>query len=325
MYLCGDLGGTKAQLALLDDAFAIQREQSYRSPDYDSLEAIIAEFMADDVTNVVAASFGVAGPIVNRRAHITNLRWEISADSISERFEFEQTYLLNDLEALATGIPYLKRETDLYTIHDKPSVPEASISVIAPGTGLGEAFLTWKEPHYVAYPSEGGHTSFAPTDDVGIGLLQFLLQRYEHVSVERVCSGMGIRNIYDYLMEVKPEKAAPHIAEKVTESDDPNPVITQAALDGECPICLETIQLFLKILAEEAGNIALTIYSLNGVYIGGGIPPRLLDLLDNETFVRHFTSKGRLSHILDDIPIYVILHPSAVMFGAISYLYNKRQ
>jgi glucokinase len=225
--------------------------------------------------------------------------------------------LLNDLQAIASAIAALE-PADLHTLNEGHREPGGTIAVIAPGTGLGEGFLTWDGSRYRAYASEGGHADFAPNNAFEIELLRFLQGRLDHVSCERVCSGLGIPNVYAYLKESGIAQEPAWLAERLAMAQDPTPVIVEAALDGEvhCQLCLDTVEAFVSILGGEAGNLALKVLATGGVYLGGGIPPRILSLLEGKRFMRSFRHKGRLSGLLAEVPVHVILNPEAALLGA---------
>jgi glucokinase len=318
MLLAGDIGGTKTVLAFFSEEEGAHRplvEETYPSANYASLEAIVAEFAGSHRRQIQGACFGVAGPVHEGRVQVTNLPWLVDSGALSRTLGGAPVTLLNDLEAVAGAIPILEAD-DLATLQAGEPVPRGPIAVIAPGTGLGEAFLVWDGRRYHAYPSEGGHTDFAPTDATQIQLLQFLMTKYERVSYERVCSGIGVPNVYNGLRKMGVARPNPAVARQVAEARDPTPAIFNAALSGACELCLETLQLFVTVLAAEAGNLALKVLATGGVYLGGGIPPRILAHLQSGAFTRSFSHKGRFSAMLSRMPVHVILQPKTALFGA---------
>ncbi len=321
MLLAGDIGGTKTNLAIFSPQRGLRDpllEASFPSGHYPSLEAVVQEFLGQTKLKVERASFGVAGPVINEQATITNLPWKISAADLKRAFNFSAVHLLNDLESIASAVPILE-PGDLHTIHAGDAVEHGAIAVIAPGTGLGEAFLTWDAREgYVAHVSEGGHTDFAPTDMLQIGLLQFMMKHFDHVSYERVCSGMGLPNIYDYLKESGYAPEPEWLTKAFTGIEDRTPVIVNAGLEGKpgSELCVKTLQMFVSILGAESGNIALKVLSTGGVYLGGGIPPRILSLLTSEIFAEAFRRKGRFAPVLTRMPVHVILNPKSALLGA---------
>jgi glucokinase len=321
MLLAGDIGGTKTILALIDTEKGIRHplvEKRFASDDYASLEAIVQQFLTDTAVTIDTASFGVAGPVVNNRVQITNLPWIIDAAVIGRTFAIPNVFLLNDLEAIANAVTHLGPD-DLTTLNPGQPEKEGAIAVIAPGTGLGEAFLTWTGTHYQAHPSEGGHTAFGPGNAKQIELLRFLHGRYQHVSYERVCSGIGIPNLYDFLKWNGRHSEPDWLAQAVAAAEDPTPVIVTAAVKDNVPLCLAVLNLFVDILGDEAGNLALKTLATGGVYIGGGIPPRILPQLQQPRFLQAFRRKGRFADLMAAMPIHVIEHPQAALLGAAYY------
>lgn len=321
MLLAGDIGGTKTVLALFTiESGSLQEEveTTFWNREYNSLEAVIATFLQDKDVTITSASFGVAGPVVRGRAQITNLPWLIEAERIQAQFGFPQVYLLNDLEAIASAVPHLTAD-DLVTLQTGQPEPQGAIAVIAPGTGLGEAFLVWNGRSYQAHPSEGGHVSFGPTNLEQIELLKYMLGKFNHVSVERVCSGSGLPNIYNSLREQGRYAEPDWLREELATAVDPTPVIAQAALEKNEPIAVATLDLFLDILADEASNLALKVLATGGVYLGGGIPPRILPQLQQPRFLDTFSRKGRFSALMQRMPVHVIRNPKSALYGAAYY------
>jgi glucokinase len=320
MLLAGDIGGTKTVLALFQEESAVEferipvHEAVFPSDDFDSLEAIVNKFLQTCDVELTGASFGVAGPVVNQQAEITNLSWIINARRIQDTFGVN-TILLNDLEAIANAVPHLQKD-DLFTLHEGQPEPYGAIGVIAPGTGLGEAFLVWDGKKYESYPSEGGHAAFAPTSLRQVELLTFWLERLGHVSYERFCSGIGIPNIYQFLRAGGAYSEPDWLRKQLAEAEDPTPVIVDTAKTGEVAICVETLTLFIEILGGEAANLALKVLATGGMYIGGGIPPRILPQLQASRFMKLFQYKGRFSNLMADIPVHVIRNPKVALYGA---------
>jgi glucokinase len=318
MILAGDIGGTKTILALFSREQGIRhplRQQKFPSSEHNSLESIIGEFLAETSERPTAASFGVAGPVINRKAYITNLPWVIDADEISKAFAIPKVHLLNDLQAIATAVPHLAPD-DVCTLNAGHADPGGTIGVIAPGTGLGEAFLVWSGVRYQAYPTEGGHTSFAPVTHEQSKLLSYLQTRFGHVSFERVCSGSGIPNLYDYMLNSARYEEPEWLQKALTEAQDPTPVIVNTALARKAQICVATLDLYTQILAGVVGDMALKVFATGGLYLGGGIPPRILPCLQSQDFFDAVTYKGRFRDWVARIPIHVILNPSTALHGA---------
>lgn len=318
MLLAGDIGGTKTVVALFTEELGPRYplyKETFPSRQYASLEAVIQAYLQNKEVAVSHAAFGVAGPVVRDRAEITNLPWILDERHLERAFGFRRVHLLNDLQAVATSIPILE-PADLVTLHAGSPAPGGTIGVIAPGTGLGEAFLTWHGTRYQAFPSEGGHTDFAADTPLELDLLRHLLGRYDHVSYERVCSGIGIPNLYTFFHETGRFKEPDWLRTQVQGAADPTPFIVRAAQEERAPIATATLELFVNILAREAGNLALKLLATGGIYFGGGIPPRILDELRDGRFIEHFLDKGRFRDLLQQIPLQVILNGEAALIGA---------
>jgi glucokinase len=323
MLLAGDIGGTKTNLAIYSPADGPRVplvEATYPSDDYPSLQAIAQEFLAHVTYQVTWASFGVAGPVVNGHVKATNLPWEMDEAELCQALNLDAAYLLNDLESIANSLPRLL-PGDLQMVHPGTPVAGGAIGVIAPGTGLGEGFLTWTGERYMAHPSEGGHTDFAPTDETQLELLRYLMTRLDHVSYEWVCSGMGIPNIYAFFRDTGRAPEPDWLRAQLDQVEDPTPVIVTNALNADtgCTLCRLTLDMFVSVLGAEAGNLALKVLATGGVYIGGGIPPRILPFLLGERFRRAFLHKGRFNRLLENMPVYVIMNPKAALLGAAAY------
>lgn len=327
MLLAGDIGGTKTELAVFSQEGGPRRpltRAAFPSARYPSLEAVVHEFLAglsdlgiDPAIN--HACFGVAGPVVNGRASVTNLPWVIDVAQLESKLGLTAAYLLNDLESIANAVPILE-PGDLHTLNEGLAVSEGAIAVVAPGTGLGEAFLTWDSAYYVAHPSEGGHTDFAPTDELQIGLLRYLMKTYDHISYERICSGLGLPNVYLYLKESGYATEPAWLADQMAASDDINPIIVSNALsDDPCELCAAALHTFVAVLGAEAGNLAVKVLATGGVYLGGGIPPRILPALRDKVFMRAFLNKGRFAGLLERMPVHVILNTQSAIMGVAHY------
>jgi len=320
VLLAGDIGGTKTHLAVFSTEGGPRTplaEATFASGRYASLEAVVQDFLAQSRQHVSRASFGVAGPVVRACAAITNLPWVIEAAQLRADLQLDSVLLLNDLECIATAVPLLQ-PADLHTLHVGKPIDGAPIAIIAPGTGLGEAFLTWDGARYRAHATEGGHTDFGPSNDLEQEMLRYLWRRHEHVSYELVCSGMGLPNIYAYLRDSRIAEEPAWLSAELAAASDPTPVIVNHALDQQnaCSLARATLDVFVSVLGAEAGNLALKTLAAGGVYLGGGIPPRILPALQDGRFMRAFRAKGRLSHVLADTPVHVILNPSAALIGA---------
>jgi glucokinase len=319
MMLAGDIGGTKTNLALYtpQGGLVVQTQATFKSADYDSLEAVVEEFLTMTGAEVDRAVFGVAGPVVGGQSATTNLPWVIREADLQQAFGLRAVKLLNDLEATAYGVPQLS-PADLFQLNDAPPRSGTKV-VVAPGTGLGEAVLFYQDGHHHVIPSEGGHAGFAPTNLLEIRLLRYLMGKFGHVSFERVCSGSGIPNIYAFLKKQRFAEELPEMKTVLKTAADPAPIIVQKAMEGECELSIATLNTFVSILGAEAGNLALKVMAMSGVYLGGGIPPKILSKLKDGTFMASFVNKGRFAEMLAQIPVYVILNDKTALFGSACY------
>jgi glucokinase len=322
MLLAGDIGGTKTDLAVYDlerDATTPTAQREFPSGRYHDLQSIVHEFLAELNVSIDRACFAVAGPVVAGEAHITNLPWVLHEQALAQELGFKAVYLLNDLEAIAWAVPALDRSS-LQTLKQGDVVEHGTIGVIAPGTGLGEAFLTWDGERYRAHASEGGHADFAPITLEQVGLLQYLWASFDHVSYETVCSGIGIPHLYTYLRKSGRATEVDDVAEQLRDARDGTPIIVGSALrsSNPSPLCRATVELFVSILAAEAGNLAVKVLATGGIYLAGGLPLHVLPLLNTGRFVQVFESKGRFSNLLSDVPIHVVLRRTALP-GAARY------
>jgi len=316
--LVGDIGGTKTVLALFSkggDPHTPDVHATFPSGKYPSLEAIIAEFLTGKDVAVQSAAFGVAGPVVKQIADVTNLSWVIDGRDVSASIGGVPVRLLNDLEAISEAVPRLAPD-DLETLNAGRAEEHGALAVVAPGTGLGEGFLVWNGERYQACPSEGGHADFSPGTPLETELFLYLEPRFGHVSYERVCSGMGLPNVYAFMKNSGKYPEPDWLRQELAAAKDQTPIISNAAMQGNAEICVQTMQLFVSILAGEAGNMALKVLATGGVYLGGGIPPRIVSWLKQPIFMARFANKGRLQDMLLRTPVHVIKHPTAALFGA---------
>jgi glucokinase len=320
MILAGDVGGTKVDLALYDFSdgkLKYTRDERYAAKEFHGLEEIVKLFLGAE--KVTSACFGVPGPVRNGRLRLTNLPWTLDSRELATGLGIQHVFLINDLEANGYGIAELTAE-QFYTLSEGDASQIGNRALIAAGTGLGEGFLAWNGRMHVPYPSEGGHVDYAPRNEDEIELLRFLKQRYNgRISFERVVSGMGMTGIYEFLREVKGLEEPVWLAEKITEAHDPNSVITEMGLAAKSELCAKTLDMFASAYGAEAGNLALKVLSVGGLYVGGGIAPRILEKLKDGTFLKAFTDKGRLSQLLINMPVRVILESRAALMGAAAY------
>jgi len=320
MLIAGDVGGTKTDLAIYSRESGPHTplaQTEVHSADYPSLQAMVKEFLAQRKTSVDVASFDVAGPVINGRVKTTNLPWTLDEGTLANDLDLKAAHLMNDLEAVARAVPALRTE-DIITVNKGEPVRNGPIAVLAPGTGLGESFLTWNGSEYMAHSSEGGHSDFAPTDERQIRLLHYLLPRFGHVGVERVCSGIGIPNLYEFLRDEENIPERPEIAQSIASAKDHTKAIVEAAFNPQVPseLCRATVDLLASILASEAGNLALKVLATGGVYLAGGIALHLLALLQTPQFVKTFSRKGRFKDLMERMPIHIITTRAALLGAA---------
>lgn len=315
--LSGDIGGTKTELALYHtdgNPRNPERKVRFASQQYGALEEILAEFLSGAEIQLARACFGVAGPVVSGHAQITNLPWSLESQALQAMLNAPVT-LINDMDAIADMVAHIDPQ-DCATLHPGEPVEHGPRGIIAPGTGLGEGFLVWAEGRYRSFGTEGGHTDFGPRGELQIALLEYLQERYRHVSYERVCSGIGIPNLYEFLRDTGRYTEPEWLRAALAKADDPTPVISQAAEAGNCALCEATFDLFIAILGSEAGNLALKLLATGGIYLAGGIPRRILSRLHKPGFYQAFINKGRFSEILSRIPLHVVTHTDAALIGA---------
>jgi len=320
MLIAGDIGGTKTDLAIYSresGPHAPLAQTEVHSADYPSLQAMVTEFLTQVKISVDVASFDVAGPVIDGHVKTTNLPWTLDEETLANDLDLKAAHLMNDLEAVARAVPVLRAE-DMITINKGQPVASGPIAIIAPGTGLGESFLTWDGSEYIAHSSEGGHSDFAPTDERQIRLLQYLLPRFGHVGVERVCSGIGIPNIYEFLRDEENIPERQEIAQLIASAKDRTKTIVEAAFDRRSPseLCRATVDLLTPILASEAGNLALKVLATGGVYLAGGITLHILTLLQTPQFLETFTRKGRFKDLMERMPIHIITTRAALLGAA---------
>jgi glucokinase len=323
IVLAGDIGGTNSRLALYENGRSLF-EHTYPSAEFPSLEAVLLRFLDEAATALgrtarpERACLAVAGPVEDGRARITNLSWVVDARPLAAAARLSAVRLVNDFEAAACGVPLLRAE-DLLVVGGGPPEPRGPVVVTGPGTGLGQAFLSWSDvaARYEVIPSEGGHSDFAAITPLEHGIAQALAARHGHVSYERLASGPGLRELFALLAE---EPAARGLVADETrqamETEDGAAVIGRQAVAGRDPICLLAVNLFLSVVGAHAGNLALTVLATGGVFIAGGIVPRLEPLLARSPLRASFEAKGRLQPVLQRIPLYVVTNRELGLIGA---------
>ncbi len=318
ILLAADIGGTKTDLALYvinKQTFTLLQEDIYESQKWDSFSKMAKDFIDTASVAPQRICIAAAGPVRHGRVKLTNLNWSLDVNTLREEMEVEEVLLLNDLEAKAYGLAMLG-EHELSQVYAGNSDTEGNGAIIAPGTGLGEGGLFWDGETFHPFATEGGHTDFAPRTELDMELLRYLQRQWEHVSWERIISGMGIFNIYQFLRDVKGHEEPAWLAEKIATGDH-SQVIGEHR--KEVKICQETIELFIRYLAIEASNLALKLKATGGVFIGGGIPPKIWDESTKAIFLEHFFQVGRLRPLIETVPVYLILNSRTAVLGAVYY------
>ena len=326
MILAGDIGGTKTNLALFevrDDIFEIQVQQQFDSREFSSLTDVIMAFEQQiSMPKIDAACFGISGPVIDGRCRTTNLAWDISTADLQKHLHIDKVRLMNDLEATAYGMLYLP-EDEFVELNPTGRALNGNRAVIAAGTGLGEAMLFYDGADYHPIGSEGGHSDFAPVTGQQDELLKWMRNRYPgHVSYERILSGPGIYTLYEFLYE---SGFAPQPASmmQIQEGKDRSAMVSECALKEHDPLCMETLRLFAEIYGAEAGNLALKSMSLGGVYIGGGIAPKILPVMTNNHFMNGFASKGRFEEMLRGMQVKISLNTETALLGAAHFAVDR--
>jgi len=317
MILAGDIGGTNSRLAFFDATngrLKLVNEAIYPSRDYPGLEEIVSTFVRQDSGPVDAACFGVAGPVREGRAQISNLPWAVETSRLSTELKLSSTFLINDLEAMAWGIGALQT-TDVVTLNVGSKNATGNRAVIAAGTGLGQAGMFWDGHQHQVFACEGGHTDFGPRNDLEIELLRYLLAKFGRVSYERVLSGPGLVNIYHFLRDTCRGDEPKWLAEAMTVGD-PAAAISRAALEGKSPICEQALDIFVAIYGAETGNLALKILATGGIFLTGGIAPKILPKLSSSIFLNAFLDKGRMRPLVESMPVQVIVNENTGLLGA---------
>lgn len=319
IILAGDVGGTKTRLGLFSVSKGRSRlllEKTFHSQYYKALESILKEFL-EGQKKIASACFGVAGPVIHGRTKATNLPWRITTKSLQRELGLRKVKLINDLVANAYGISSL-RKSDFQTLNVGEK-RKGNAALISAGTGLGEAILFWDGRSHIPSPSEGGHAEFAPRNRLEIELLQYLMDRFGHVSYERILSGTGLYHIYQFLRDSKRFGREPKWLSKKMKQEDPAAVISEMAQKKKNRLCAMALDLFTSIYGAAAGNLALQVMAVGGLYVGGGIAPKIIWKLKGRTFMEAFKNKGRLSGVLAHIPVKVILNDKTTLLGAASY------
>jgi glucokinase len=317
MILAGDIGGTNARLAFFDVTNGNVRLVSasvFPSREYAGLDQIVSRFVDTSKLHPDAACFGVAGPVRNGRVEASNLPWVIESKRLADELNLKSAVLINDLEANAWGIAALDSK-DVVLLNQVKGTPVGNQAVISAGTGLGEAGMYWDGVKYHIFASEGGHADFAPRNELEMDLFRYLSGRFGHVSYERIVSGPGLVNVFHFLRDTGRGAEPQWLTEEMSHAD-PAAAISRAALDGKCPLCEQALDLFVSVYAAEAGNLALKLMATGGVYLGGGIAPKMLAKLSGPLFMHAFVGKGRMQPLLETIPVKVITNDKTALMGA---------
>ena len=319
MILAGDIGGTKTNVALFEtsrsEIGSVMRLQTFPSARYDSLEAILTEFIGDTELNITGACFGIAAPVIEGNARTPNLNWTVRSESLARLLKIERCSLINDLEATANGIPGL-RASQLLTLNTGDEKDDGHRALIAAGTGLGMAGIFYRDGHYHPIASEGGHVDFAPRSADEIELWRYLTSKFGgHVSYERVLSGPGLFNVYCFLRDTGFAEEPAWLAEQI-QSGDKTAAVSMAALTNKAELAVRALDMFVSAYGAMSGNLALLMMATGGLYVGGGIAPKLREKLTDGTFMKAFTDKGRFSAVMASIPVHIILEDKTALFGA---------
>jgi glucokinase len=320
MILAGDIGGTHTRIAIFEQASSTLKmmlERVYPSRDHKSLDEIVSLFLSNEHVTADRACFGIAGPVLHGRVSTPNLAWVVDAIQLAKKIGIQSVWLINDLQAHASGIDDLA-PADFVALN-KVDVAIGNAALIAAGTGLGEAGLYWDGQRRWPFPCEGGHADFAPHNDLEMDLLRYLIMKFGRASYERVLSGPGLQNIYNFLAAAGKEQEPQWLKDELQQAVDPAAVISEHALDGKAPICERVLDIFVSIYGAEAGNLALKLMATGGVFLSGGIAAKILPKLTGPAFMQAFISKGRLQPMMETIPVKVIVNDRVGLIGAARY------
>lgn len=318
MILSGDAGATKTELALFSVVEGkLQKiiSERFESNDHPSLDAMIRKFLLGKETEITSACIGIAGTVTEGIGRSTNLPWLLDEKELSDKLNIPVFRLANDLEILAAAVPYIQKH-DLFTLYEgKYNSENDNKAVIAPGTGLGQAALIYSGDKFTVVATEGGHTDFAASDELEFMLYKYLKNIFGHVSYERIASGLGLVNVFNFLRDSEFEKVSGRVLQRFID-EDPAAVISGEAINKSCPLCEKALDIFASVLGAQAGNMVLNYKATGGVYLGGGIPLKIIEKLKDGTFLRSYFQKGRLSYLPETAPVYVIKDSSAGLMGA---------
>lgn len=325
MMLVGDVGGTNVRFALYDyDGDNLQRltVRFYETSKYNSIEEIIHLFLNETECTVNTAVIGVPGPVFEGKSKVTNVDWELDQTVIQQRCSFREVRMINDLVATTASLPWLPATSCKTLYHGNGAQSSSMRVVLAPGTGLGLGILLYDGKSWRVFPSEGGHVDFGPRNINQIGLLEFLLARYGRVSYEQVMSGPGLLHIYQYLVAQEKHQEPDELIFELSQVADKVPLIAELALMGKYDICIEALDIFCSVIASQAGNIALMFIPGGGVYLGGGIPPKIINKLCSSDVLKTYLDKPPMSHVVERIPLHTIMDDTAALLGAAAIGYN---
>ena len=317
MILAGDIGGTNARLALFDvrnGQFSLVSATIFPSRRYSSLDKIVTEFVRTAGIRPARACFGVAGPVTNGRVETSNLPWTIESRRLADELNLKNTTLINDLEATGWGIAALSPH-DLAPLNNLCANSPGNQAIVAAGTGLGEGGLYWDGTQHHVFATEGGHSDFAPLNDLQVELFHYLHARYGHVSYERILSGPGLVNVFEFLRDTGKGKVPDWLAEQMLKMD-PAAAVSEAAMEGKCAMCAQALDIFVSVFGAEAGNLALKLKATGGVFLAGGIAPKILPRLATPIFLQAFLGKGRMQHLMEIMPVKVITNDKLALLGA---------
>jgi len=322
MILAGDIGGTKSRLAAFQmdgNRLHCVVEKIYPSKEHGGLAEIVAEFVKTEGIPAQSACFGVAGPVRHGRSKISNLPWVIDSHELATQLRLRSVGLINDLEAFAYGIDALESK-DFVTISEGASDAEGNMAVVSAGSGLGEAGLYWDGFRHHPFACEGGHTEFAPKNDVEVALLQYLMKKYghQHVSYERILSGPGVRNIYEFLRDTGLEEEPGWLTEQIATAKDVPALISALGLEKKAPICDRTLSIFVSVFGSEAGNCTLKMMATGGIYVAG-IAGKIVPKMQEGGFMESFLDKGRMQHLVEGAPVKIVLNEDTGLLGAARY------
>lgn len=321
IILAGDIGGTKANLALYEkeaEKLSLIEEGRFPSVDYESLEALVQDFLKGRTDEPRAVCFGIPGPVIDGTSRTTNLPWLVSAGSLAHLLKIERAFVINDLEATGYGLAALD-SGQLKALNPVEPEADGNRALLAAGTGLGQAALIYDGARYQVMPSEGGHADFAPRNELEIELLRYLLTLHRRVSYERVLSGPGLVNVYNFLKTSGRAAEPAWLAEALLASDDEAQTISEAALEERAEICVRALDIFASVYGAQAGNLALAYKATGGIYLGGGIAPKIAVKLADGAFLAAYKDKGRLSPLVEAVPVHIIMNPKTALLGAAHY------